>query len=164
MQLGDEVVAVGLGQGHEGAAHDDVLDLVDRVAQGLELVDAASGLLEGVVARADGAHGGRLVARVGLGAVLEVGVGPAGAVDADVARVGDVRASVRLAHDGDDGDARRRADGLGDQLGQDVLLVVLGHGGDDGRQRRHGADPVLLGAPRTQAVKVQVALRPLAGP
>lgn len=43
--------------------------------------------------------------RVGLRRVLKVRVGPAGAVHAHVARRRDVRTAVRLAHDGDDGDA-----------------------------------------------------------
>ena len=56
VELGDEFVAVGLRQGHEGAAHDDVFDFVDGVAEGLDLLDAAARLLEGVVAGSDGAH------------------------------------------------------------------------------------------------------------
>ena len=37
MEVSDEVVAVLLGQGHEGAAHHDELDLVHAVAELLEL-------------------------------------------------------------------------------------------------------------------------------
>ena len=48
--------------------------------------------------RSDCPHRGRLVAGVGLGRVLKVRVGPAGAVDADVARHVDVGTAVRLAH------------------------------------------------------------------
>ena len=32
MELGNEGVAVGLGERHEGPAHDDVFDLVNAVA------------------------------------------------------------------------------------------------------------------------------------
>ena len=66
------------------------------------------GLKVGIVPRPDGSHRGRLVPGVGLGRVLEVRVGTSRAVDADVARHADVRASVRLAHDGDDGDLKNR--------------------------------------------------------
>ena len=37
VEVSDEVVAVLLGQGHEGAAHHDELDLVHAVAELLEL-------------------------------------------------------------------------------------------------------------------------------
>jgi hypothetical protein len=62
------------------------------------------GLQVGIISCADGPHRGRLVARVGLRRVLEVGVGSAGTVDADVAGHADVRTPVRLAHHGHDGD------------------------------------------------------------
>lgn len=38
VQVADEEVAVVVGQRHEGAAHDDELDLVDAVAQLLQLL------------------------------------------------------------------------------------------------------------------------------
>lgn len=78
----------------------------------------------------NGTHAGGLVSSVGLRAVLEVGVGTAGAVDTDVPGGGDVGATVRLRHDGDDGDTRRRAHGLGAQPRQQRSAVGLGHGGD----------------------------------
>ena len=56
------------------------------------------GLQVGVIAGPDGAHAGRLVARVGLGRVLEVRVRSARAVDADVPRHTDVRTAVRFTH------------------------------------------------------------------
>ena len=55
-------------------------DLVDAVSETLELLNTPARLLERVVPCADGAHAGGLVPRVALCAVLEVGVGPAGAV------------------------------------------------------------------------------------
>lgn len=54
------------------------------MAEGTELGYATTGLSIGVVAGADGAHGGRLVAGVGLGGVFEVGVRSAWTVYADV--------------------------------------------------------------------------------
>ena len=69
----------------------------------LELVNTATRLLVGIVAGADCAHGCGFVASVGLGRVLKVRVRAARAVDADVAREGDVRAAVRFAHYGHDG-------------------------------------------------------------
>lgn len=124
VEVADEVVLVGGVEGHEGAAHDDVLDLVYVVADGSELCDAAPGLAEGVIPGADGPHAGGLVAGVGLGGVLEVAVGAAGAVDADVAvGVVDVGAAVGLGHDGHHGNARGGADGLGFEEGDELLLV-----------------------------------------
>ena len=62
-------------------------------------------LQKGVVPGANCTHRSRLIARVGLGRVLKVGIGPARTVDANVSRHVDVGAAVRLAHDGDDGNA-----------------------------------------------------------
>ena len=87
MQAAHKVVAVLWRQAHERAAHQDELDLVDDVAEAPQLLDAAARLRVGVVARADGAHAGRLVAGVRLRAVLKVAVGAPGAVDANVAFV-----------------------------------------------------------------------------
>ena len=64
VQLRNEVLAVLYGQRHEGAAHDNVLDFVDQMAQQPELVDPPAGLLVRVVAGADGPHQRGLVARV----------------------------------------------------------------------------------------------------
>ena len=64
VEVADEVVLVGSVEGHEGAAHDDVLDLVDVVADGSELGDPAPDLAEGVIPGADGPHAGGLVAGV----------------------------------------------------------------------------------------------------
>lgn len=75
------------------------------MAKGFDLIDSSAGLFVGIVARTDCAHGCGFVACVGLRGVFEVGVGAAGAVDTDVACVGDVRATVGFAHDGHDGDA-----------------------------------------------------------
>lgn len=115
MQAADKVVPILCGQRHEGAAHEDEFHLVHGVAEPPQLLHAASGLHIGVVSRANGAHGGRLVACVALCGVFKVGVGSAWAVDADVAGGGDVGAAVRLGHDGDDGDATGCAHGLGSQ-------------------------------------------------
>ena len=95
----NEKVAIFLGQAHERAAHDDELDLVDAVAELLELLEAMLGLQVGIVARSYGAHRRRLVASVRLRRVLEVAVRTARAVDANVARHCDVRTPMRLAHD-----------------------------------------------------------------
>ena len=64
------------------------------------LFHTVPGLQVGVVSCPDGAHAGGLVARVALRAVLKVRVGPPWTVDANVARVIDVGAPVRLAHHG----------------------------------------------------------------
>lgn len=105
------------------------------MAERLDLVHASAGLLIGIVPRADGTHGSGFISSVGLSGVLEVGVRATGAVHANVTCVGDMRATVRLAHDGHDGDTRGRADGLCNQFGEDIFLIVLWDSGDDGRQR-----------------------------
>lgn len=79
---------------------------------------------------ADSPHAGGLVSGVGLGAVLEIGIRAAGAVDADVAGGGDVGAAVGLGHDGDDGDAGGGADGLGAEAGEEGFAVGVGEGSD----------------------------------
>jgi len=91
--------------------------LLDAMAETFELLHPALALLVRVVARPNGAHARRLVARVRLGRVLKVRVGPAGAVDADVAGHGDVRTPVRLAHDGDDGDLQGTSGSRGTSVG-----------------------------------------------
>lgn len=76
------------------------------------------------------AHAGGLVASVRLSAVLEVGVGTSGAVNADIASGGDVRTTVGLRHDGDDGDAGGGADGLGAKLGEEGVALGVGKRGN----------------------------------
>jgi hypothetical protein len=58
-----------------------------------QLRDSRSRLQIGIISRANRAHRRRLISRVGLRGVLEVRVGPARAVHADVAREVDVRAA-----------------------------------------------------------------------
>eukprot|EP00192_Tetraselmis_astigmatica_P006272 CAMPEP_0117680824 /NCGR_PEP_ID=MMETSP0804-20121206/18590_1 /TAXON_ID=1074897 /ORGANISM="Tetraselmis astigmatica, Strain CCMP880" /LENGTH=441 /DNA_ID=CAMNT_0005490411 /DNA_START=369 /DNA_END=1691 /DNA_ORIENTATION=- len=60
MEVPHEVVAVLGGQGHEGAAHEDELHLVDDVPKLAELIHPAAGLDVGVVPGPDGAHAGGL--------------------------------------------------------------------------------------------------------
>ena len=98
MQISYEIVAIVLAERHERAAHDNKLDLVDAMSELFELLETMLGLQVGVVAGAYGTHRRRLVARVRLRLVLEVRVGPARTVHAYVARHGDVRTSMRLAH------------------------------------------------------------------
>lgn len=159
MELRDEGVAVGLRKRHECAAHDYVLYFVDAVAEAFDLLNAAAGLFVGIVAGADGAHRGGFVACVGLGGVFEVAVGPAGAVDANVACVGYVWTAVGFAHYCHDSDAGGGADGFGDQFGEDIFLVMLGYGGDDGGQRGLGAETVPFGDLSAQAVEIEVFFR-----
>jgi len=152
-----EGVAVVGGEGHERAAHQDELDLVGRVAQAPQLLDARARLRIGVVPRADRAHARRLVARVRLRAVLKVRVGPSRAVDADGARRGEVRAAVRLAHDGDDGDARGGADGLGAEPGREARAVGVGQGREDLDELGRAAQAVARGRGGLERGEVDVA-------
>ena len=50
MEIADEKVAVFERERHEGAAHENELNLIHRVTQTTQLVDAAAGLDEGVIA------------------------------------------------------------------------------------------------------------------
>jgi len=56
----------------------------------------------------NGSHRSWLVAGVGLGGVLEVGVRPTGTVDTNVPRHADVGTTVRLAHHSHNGDLKQR--------------------------------------------------------
>lgn len=67
MQIADEIVAVFFGQTHEGAAHHNEFDLVDGVAELLELLHAMSSLGERIVSCSDRSHACRFVASVALG-------------------------------------------------------------------------------------------------
>lgn len=114
------------------------------MAQAFDLVDSATSLLKRIVSGSNGAHRSGLIARVGLGGVFEVAVRASGAVDADIPRVGYVRTAMRFAHHRYNRYARRCPYGFSDELGQDVLLVMLGDGGDDGGQRRLGTETMSL--------------------
>ena len=131
VQSPDEIVSVVCRKRHESAAHQHKLDLVGAVAEAAELVEPRPGLDVRVVPRPDRPHARGLVACIRLGRVLEVGVGPTGAVDADGSRGGYVRAAVRLGHDGDDGDARGGADGLGAEAREQGCSGLFGDAGDD---------------------------------
>ncbi len=61
----------------------------------------------------------------------------------------DCRAAARVRH----------TDGLGDELVENVFLVVFGNGGNDGGQRRDVGKLVLLGQLVAQGVEVDVATR-----
>lgn len=50
-----------------------------------------------------------------------------------------------------------RTDGLCNQLGQDVFLIMFWDGGDDGSQRRNIGKLVLLGQLGTQRVEVDIS-------
>ena len=94
-----------------------------------ELRHAAFGLRDRIVSGSDGPHAGGLVAGVCLGAVLEVGIGSTGAVDAYVAiGVVDVGASVGFGHDRHDGDARCGSYWFGFEVGEEVVTVGYGDG------------------------------------
>ena len=102
MQVPNEVVSVAFIEGHKSTTHDDELDLIRIVTKTLQLLHSVFGLQVGVVPSSDGSHRRWLVAGITLRAVLEVTIGTTGAVDADVARHGDMRASMWLRHDCND--------------------------------------------------------------
>lgn len=107
-----------------------------------------------VISSSDGSHAGGFVAGVRLGTVLEIGVGPAGAVNADVPSGGDVGTAVGLRHDGDDGDAGGGADGLGTELGEERVAVGLGDGGDHLDELRGAGEAVLAAGGGLEGVEV----------
>ena len=159
MELGNESISVRLGQRHERPTHDDIFYLVDAVAQAFYLVYTTTSLLKGIVSGSNGAHRCGLIAGVGLGGILEVAVRASRAVDADIPSVRYVRTAMRLAHYRYNRYARRCPYGFGDELGQDVLLVMLGNSGDDGGQRRLGAETMALCDLPSQAVEIEIFLR-----
>jgi hypothetical protein len=64
VQVSDEIIPVLLVETHKGAAHHDKLDFVCVVTQPFQLFNTVLGLEVGVIAGADGTHGGWLVTRV----------------------------------------------------------------------------------------------------
>ena len=127
MQVSNEIVPVLFVQAHERSSHNNKLDLVNAVAELLELLQTVLGLQVGIISSSNGSHRGRLVSGVRLGRVFKVRVWASWTVNTgeqknqvetelvysakareppnspDVSRHGDVRASMRLAHDSDDG-------------------------------------------------------------
>lgn len=65
-----------------------------------------------------------------------------------------MRAPVRLRHDGDDGDAGRRADGLGLELGEERLALRLGQRGDHLDELGGAGEAVLAAGGGLEGVEV----------
>lgn len=117
VQLADEFFTILRTQTHECAAHYDILDFVDAVAEIPNLVYSTSSLLEGIVTRADCTHTRRFISGVRLSTVFEVRVWATWTVDTYVAGIRNVRTSMRLAHHRDYGNATRTSNRLRNQLG-----------------------------------------------
>lgn len=76
------------------------MHLVNRVTQLAQLIHSSPSLDKGVISSSDCTHAGWFIACVALSAILKVRVWSARAIHTDVACGGDVRAAVRLGHDG----------------------------------------------------------------
>lgn len=124
------------------------------MTQPLKLIYPTPGLDIRIIPSPNRAHARRLIASVGLRAVLEIRVGPPGAVHAYVPRRGDVRAPVGLRHDGDDGDARGCADGLRLELREEGVAVGLRERRDHLHELRGPGEAVLAARRGLEGVEV----------
>lgn len=98
MQIADEVVSVLRIHAQECSTHNNELHLIYTVSKSLQLLHSVPCLEVWVVSRPNRSHRRRLIASISLSGVLKVGIWASGAVNADISRVVNVRASVRLAH------------------------------------------------------------------
>lgn len=136
VQTTREVITVIFWQGHKRPAQHDEFDFISGVTEALELFEPTLALLERVVTGTNGSHRCWLVAGVTLRRVLKAGVGAAGTIDAYVARVDDVWATVRLAHHGYDGDTGDRANRFSLKVGRQASFLVIWDCGQDFNQFR----------------------------
>lgn len=120
----------------------------------LKLVYPTSSLNIWVVSGTNGSHAGGFVASVGLGTVLEVGIGATRAVNTYVSGGGDVGAAVGLGHDCDDGDAGGGADGLGSEAREEGVSVGVGDGGDHLDELGGAGEAVLAAGSGLEGVEV----------
>lgn len=67
-----------------------------------------------------------------------------------------MRATVGFAHDRHYSYTTRTSDGLGDEFGQDVFLILLRHCGNDVCERRLARKEVLFGKLAAKAVEVDI--------
>mmetsp|Transcript_17972 Transcript_17972/g.36514 ORF Transcript_17972/g.36514 Transcript_17972/m.36514 type:complete len:251 (-) Transcript_17972:271-1023(-) len=144
VEVRDKVLLVLLVEAEESPPHDYKLHLVRGVPQRPQLRHPTPRLRVRVVAGADGAHGGGLVAGVGLGAVLEVAVWATRAVDAHVSGVLQVRAAVRLAHNSHHSDATRASNRLSLQKWRQCLPIFLWYGAQHIHDLWYSLQPPLL--------------------
>ena len=137
--------------------------------EAFELLYAASCLFIRVIPCSDGSHTRGLVSSIALRAVVEVGVWSARAIHAYIPRHRDMRASVRHAHDGHDGDLNQRSvrvetrreptytTGRTDrsclQLWQKRFLVFIWDRADDVHKPGNSSKAILLAHLRSQLVE-----------
>lgn len=91
-----------------------------------------------------------------MSAILEVRVGPPGAVHADITGGGDVGTPVGLRHDGHNGNPRGGPDGLGSKLREQGLAVRLGQRRNHLNELRGPRETVLTACGGLERVEVDV--------
>jgi hypothetical protein len=109
--------------GSEGAAHDDEVNFISRMADGFKLAYAGTHLIMRVKIPLRCSQRCRFSPGVGLGRAL---LNPAGAILAFA-----MRAIVRRCHDGNDGNAADCANGFCAQKRLKLINVLLGHMGQN---------------------------------
>jgi hypothetical protein len=85
----------------------------------------------GVVSGTDGAHGRWLIACVRLCRVFKVGIRSSRTVNTYITSHGNMGATVRLGHNGNDANTGCRSDGLGLDLGKNLFLPLFWNRGND---------------------------------
>lgn len=102
------------------------------------------------------AHTGGFVTGIRLRTILKIRVRSARAVNAYIPGGGDVRAAMRLRHDGNHGDAGSRTDGLGAELGEESFAVGVGERSDHFDELGGACEAVLAARGGLEGVEVHV--------
>ncbi len=98
MQIPNEVIPILLIKRHKGAAHNNKLNLINIMANLLELLDPIPGLNIGIIPSPDGPHTGRLIPRITLRTILKIGIRPTWTINTNIASSSNMRASVWFTH------------------------------------------------------------------
>ena len=112
MQISNEVISILLIKTHESATHHDEFNFVCLMAQSFELFNSIFCLQIRVVSGSNSPHRCWFIPCVTLSGILKVWVRPSRAINANVTCHSNVRASMRLTHDGNNRHTRGSPDWL----------------------------------------------------
>ena len=99
-------------------------------------------------------HAGRLIPSIRLRAVLKIRIRTSGAINANIPRDGNMWTSMRLRHDGDDGDSGSGTHGFGPEFGEQGGAVGVGNGSDHLDELRGAGEAVFAAGGGLEGVEV----------